>query len=78
MGTRVDSLYSRPSIRGPACSDSGGRPAEAAAAASSTAAAIGPPPFEAGGAVAGAAPPLSVADMEDGGVPDADMLPTRA
>lgn len=76
MGTTVDSLYIRPSIRGTAWSESGGRPAEAAAAESSIAAAMGP--FEgAGGAVAGALPP-SNAGMDDGGVPEADMLPVRA
>ena len=79
MGTTVDSLYIRPSISGTAWSESGGRPAEAAAAESSTAgAAAMMGPFEgAGGAVAGALP-TSTAGMEEGGVPDADMLPRRA
>ena len=76
MGTTVDSLYMSPSIRGTAWSESGGRPAEAAAAESSTAAAAMMGPFEgAGGAVAGAALPPSSGGMDDGGVPEADMLP---
>ena len=70
MGTTVDSLYMRPSFSGRACSERGGRPAEAAAAESSLM--VGP--FEgAGGAVDGALLSGSGAPEVEGGV--LDMLP---
>lgn len=79
MGTTVDSLYNSPSIRGTAWSESGRRPAEAAAAESpAVATAMGPlggAVDAATAAVAGTLPPSIAADDEEGGVPDADMLP---